>query len=394
MESKDLIEILADVTQSNRRILRIMKGGNKVWPSNDNFIVQVQVENSACSVGTSSVEPNSSFETVLSPNTSCIITNVSVFMGDADITSTAYSSLNNTISISEVTGDVIISVVAVEVITFADNAVKTICVGNWGGGTISGEITIQEASLVTSFGSSFNGNTSITSFNELRYFTGLTALNSAFEGCTNLTSVILPRCPLTTLGAAFSGCSSLVTCEIPTDVSWIFGTSGLNYAFMNCENLEGNNGTIDLSMISASSNYIGMTQCFTSCKKITRIVTPNAALTLDRAFLTCSELVTLQMDLSTTYGTGSNRLRNPIGGASSSTACKKLTNITNGFKNANTNLQLGYAPLTHESVLQIIDGLGTVSSATLTLSASARATLTNDEIAVATSKGWTLATSG
>ena len=62
-------------------------------------------------------------------------------------------------------------------IAFADNAVKAICVDNWDTNG-DGELSYSEAEAVTSIPQSiFAGNTTITSFDEFQYFTGLTSLS-------------------------------------------------------------------------------------------------------------------------------------------------------------------------------------------------------------------------
>lgn len=69
-------------------------------------------------------------------------------------------------------------------IIFADPEVARICAENWGDGI---GITKEQAAAVTSIGAVFKGNTTITSFSEFEYFTGVTALDdNAFNGCTNL----------------------------------------------------------------------------------------------------------------------------------------------------------------------------------------------------------------
>lgn len=100
------------------------------------------------------------------------------------------------------------------VIQFEDSSVKSICVNNWGGNVVAGELTYGEAKQVTSLGSVFK-NTSISSFNELAYFKGLTALdNGEFVGCTNLTDIVIPS-NVTKIGYpssnrnTFSGCTNL-----------------------------------------------------------------------------------------------------------------------------------------------------------------------------------------
>ncbi|MBR4365713.1 MAG: serine/threonine protein kinase, partial [Bacteroidaceae bacterium] len=59
------------------------------------------------------------------------------------------------------------------VIDFADPAVEALCVANWDTNH-DGELSFNEAAAVTDLGEVFKGNTEITSFDELQYFTGLT----------------------------------------------------------------------------------------------------------------------------------------------------------------------------------------------------------------------------
>ena len=78
------------------------------------------------------------------------------------------------------------------VINFADAKVKEICVSNWDLNG-DGELDENEAKEVVELGTQFQNNTEITSFDELHYFTNLkTIAESAFSGCTNLYSVIVP----------------------------------------------------------------------------------------------------------------------------------------------------------------------------------------------------------
>ena len=64
---------------------------------------------------------------------------------------------------------------AAENITFVDLNVKAICIANWDTNG-DGELSVAEAAAVSDFRTAFSGNTAITSFDELKYFTGLTAL--------------------------------------------------------------------------------------------------------------------------------------------------------------------------------------------------------------------------
>lgn len=111
------------------------------------------------------------------------------------------------------------SVVQKDNIQFADAKVKAICVANWDTDH-DGELSKQEAAAVTSIGEVFSWKSEITSFDELQYFTGLTAIDdNAFAGCDGLTSITLPN-TVTSLGAyAFSGCDGLTSFVIPSSVT-------------------------------------------------------------------------------------------------------------------------------------------------------------------------------
>ena len=71
--------------------------------------------------------------------------------------------------------------------------------------------------------------------------------------------------------------------------------------------------------------------------------------------------------------------------------CSMLTDI-NGNPNFKVSLDLSSCPLTHDSIMVVINGLQTVTEAqTLTLGETNLAKLTDAEKQIATDKGWTLA---
>lgn len=117
-----------------------------------------------------------------------------------------------------------------DAIEFEDLLVETICVNNWDTNQ-DGFFSPLEAAAVTDLGSAFNSNVpSITSFDELKYFTGLKSIpSSIFSGCIALKSVTIPE-GVTSIGAyAFNNCRSLSSLTIPASVTSI-GNKAFFYA--------------------------------------------------------------------------------------------------------------------------------------------------------------------
>ena len=102
-----------------------------------------------------------------------------------------------------------------DIIVFADNNVKALCVNNWDIDG-DGELAYDEAAAVTSLDNVFSYQQSITTFDELQYFTGLTSIqNNAFTECSNLISIVIPE-GITAIGqAAFYDCYNLLSVNIP-----------------------------------------------------------------------------------------------------------------------------------------------------------------------------------
>lgn len=116
-------------------------------------------------------------------------------------------------------------------ITFADSSVKALCVENWDSNK-DGELSTGEAAAVTSLGSVFRENKSITSFEELRYFTGLTAIDDyAFYQSTIQTLAFPPS--VAEIGEyAFSESNIIGELRIPGTVKFIN-----DRAFCKCRQL-------------------------------------------------------------------------------------------------------------------------------------------------------------
>lgn len=118
-----------------------------------------------------------------------ILTNTSekpVLEGVIDIDGYAYE--DSVTGIREYFGNLTINVQGYY-IRFADDTVKRICAENWGDGT---GITKEMAAEVKTIGSEFLGGGNIVSFDEFRFFTGLSSVGNILVG-TGLQRVIYPN---------------------------------------------------------------------------------------------------------------------------------------------------------------------------------------------------------
>ena len=126
---------------------------------------------------------------------------------------------------------IVASSVYADNITFADSNVKALCVQNWDDDG-DGEMSTDEAAAVTTLGSVFRGNQNISSFEELRFFTGLTTINDHAFYQSSIQKVAFPA-SVTEIGE-YAFCESALRGElrIPGTVKVI-----RNYAFDTCKGL-------------------------------------------------------------------------------------------------------------------------------------------------------------
>ena len=254
----------------------------------------------------------------------------------------------------------------------------------------------DSTSANTSFQYAWYGCSSLTEFPSIDLSSG-TEFEQAWQNCSSLTSFpMLDLSAGTNFSEAWRGCSSLT--EFPTlDLS-----SGTNFshAWSFCSSLT-KFSALDLS---SGTNF---SYAWQDCSSLTEFPMLNVSngTKFGRAWGGCSNLTEFPMlDLSkgTDFGRTWDMCQSltfmPALDLSSGTnfnyawaGCSSLTTL-GGFGAIKADIDLSYSPnLTVESLMNVINQAATVTGKTMTLGSTNLAKLTDEQKAVATSKGWTLA---
>ena len=216
-----------------------------------------------------------------------------------------------------------------DIIEFKDPNIKACLVAAFDANR-DGEISYLEAAEAVSLEGVFGDQKNFTSFDEFRYFTGITSIPSyhgfaywdqlvsislpesvdyigygAFNGCTSLQSVVLPEHLTTINGSMFSDCSSLQSVALPEHIESID-----EYAFYGCTNL-------NRIQVPGSLKYIG-NNAFHNCVKLESFAFPEGLQVIgDRAFCQCESLTSLVIPNTVTTI-----------GQSAFFGCKKLSRLS------------------------------------------------------------------
>lgn len=232
-------------------------------------------------------------------------------------------------------------------IDFADSAVRDICVANFDTDA-DGVVSIEEAAAVTDIGTLFKNNKEITSFDEFKYFTGVTSIaQGVINTITNLKSITLPS-SITSLpygcfnslkyieyldfshvtglsNSCCSGCSELKEVKF-SDALTGFGQS----PFLNCDKLStislavGTTGYVIEDGIMYTSDKSELQCCppgvnvetytapesliklrvssFAGNKSIVEFISNHLITITDRCFYGCSNLKDIKLTAGSTIG--------------------------------------------------------------------------------------------
>ena len=254
------------------------------------------------------------------------------------------------------------------VIEFDDDNVKAICVANWGGNIIPDEITPMEAAAVTTLvpeggsQSAFYNKTQIETFNELKYFTGLTTLNAAFRGCSKLSEITFPA-------ATLSGYTCLTNCVNLTKVKIVdLRPLNINQSVAVDVRLHMNGSAVMEEVYFPQMGVRTLYSAFSGWTKLKKI-----------DFSRCD------------FGSMAARASSQSTTAYAFNNCTSLTTIVGGFPNTKQDVPLGScSSLTHDSALAVLNSLGTITSGSATVTFHNNVHLTAEEVAIGTNKGFTV----
>ncbi len=277
------------------------------------------------------------------------------------------------------------------------------------------DLSEWDVSKVTTMSGMFRYCTSLRSVNTDGWDTSnVTTFNGMFYECNRLTSLDLSgwdTSSLTDTWAMFQNCKALTSLNLSGwDTSHVVNMGAMFYGlwampsldvtgfdtskvdqfhamFKECRKLT----VLDVTGFDTSGAG-GMSWMFYDCRSLKSLDLSgwNVSRVKDMSnmFRSCTALASLQLgrwemgNLGTQYA----------GLTDTFYGCTALRDVSGTLSGINTNLSLGDSPLTNASAMVFIRGLAEVTAArTITFSAATYDTLTEEQIALATSKGWTVA---
>ena len=254
------------------------------------------------------------------------------------------------------------------------------------------------ALAITSLEKMFYDNQKLVEIKGISNSSNITHMSNTFAGCTNLETIALfDTSRVDTMESTFANTSKLKT--IPnfnfTSVNWaknLFSYSGIetiayinmpsmNYygaekMFYYCSKLK------SLDSITFGSEPIYLTDVFAGCSNLVNapIIYASQVETMIRTFSGCSKLVdTPELDVQF---------------VTDFTQCFKNCKALKTVKLFNISANIDFSASTvfeREDIINIFNNLASVGGKTLTLGETNLAKVTDEDKAIATNKGWTLA---
>lgn len=237
--------------------------------------------------------------------------------------------------------------------------------------------------LVGNCGYMFYFNSALERIDNIPITSKVTNIMNMFGWCEKLTSINASNWDLsqvTLMNNLFNNCSSLTEIDVR---NWVFPNVKLLVGiFSECTKLQ----NIDVSNWD-TSNITSIGDLFHNCKSLKEIDISSwdkSNITIvNSLFYGCESLETLNLG---------NWDWNNITAASYPFAlCSKLKYVNGTLSGIKQDLLLNVSPLTNESAMRFINGLAEVSETkTITFKKTTYNTLTDEQKAIATSKGWTI----
>lgn len=241
-----------------------------------------------------------------------------------------------------------------------------------------------EMELEGNCGYMFFDNGALERIDNLPITNKVTTMSRMFYYCSNLTSINTSGWDLsevTAIDYLFNECQKLTSIDVKDwdirNVKYLIGV------FYNCKSLQ----TIDVSGWD-TTNVESISSLFQGCSGLTEIDITNfrtdKCTIFNSIFYSCSNLETIKF--GEFYVGNARQMSYPFA------LCNKLKNVTGKFYGIKDNISLQWCPLTNDSAMVFINGLEQVTTEkTITFKASTYNTLTDEQKAIATNKGWTIA---
>ena len=231
-----------------------------------------------------------------------------------------------------------------------------------------------DTSNVTDMSSMFRNCGKLTTI-PLLDTSNVTSMGGMFNGCSSLTTVpSLDTSNVTMINSMFDHCSSLTTIPL-LDTS---NVTNMSYMFQYCSNL------ISIPQLD-TSNVTNMSYMFNGCSSLTTIplLDTSNVTSMSNMFYDCMQITSIPQLNTSNVTSMSNMFR----------YCRSLTKIS--MLNIGTSLDISpCTKMTREALLEVLGNLKDLTNSTskkLTLGSDLLAKLTEDDIAIATNKNWTLA---